>query len=452
MTRPQIGIVGGGLAGLSAAVACGDAGAQVTLFESRTRLGGATWSTQQNGLWIDNGQHVFLRCCESYLAFLRRLDVMDRVSLQSRLDIPVLMPGREAVFLRRGRLPAPLHMTASLLGFTHLGFADRLRVGRTALALRGLDLLDRSLDTQDFGSWLIAQGQSDVAISRFWDLFTRATINLAAGDASLALAAKVFQVGLLTEADAGDIGISRVPLSQLHAEPASEALEHLGAAVHTRAPVDAIECGSQGELTIRSRGQALPFDAVIVAAPHDAAAQILPDEAKIDRVALLALGTSPIVNLHVVYDRRVTELEFAAAVETPIQWVFDRSAAAGLESGQFLAVSLSVADAYVGRSREALREEFAPALEELFPAARNARIQSFFATCERSATFRGAPGSAAMRPGAQTGVRGIALAGAWTNTGWPATMEGAVRSGIEAARTALLAAGIERGLPRAVAA
>jgi squalene-associated FAD-dependent desaturase len=452
VTRPEIGIVGGGLAGLSAAIACGDAGAQVTLFESRTRLGGATWSAQRDGLWIDNGQHIFLRCCESYIAFLQRLGAMDLVTIQDRLEIPVLMPGRKTVVLRRSRLPAPFHLMGSLLRFTHLGLSDRLRIGRVALALRGLDLSDPALDAQSFGSWLAESGESDAAIARFWDLFIRATINLSPADASLALAVKVFQTGLLMDAGAGDIGISRVPLSQLHAEPAMRELQTLGATVHTRAPIDAIECGPQGQSMIRSRNGTFPFDAVIVAAPHDTAAQILPDEAKIDRSALRALGTSPIVNLHVVYDRRVTELPFAAGVETPAQWIFDRTASAGLESGQCLAVSLSAADTYTGISREELRREFEPALERLFPAARAARITSFYVTSEPAATFRGAPGSAAMRPGAETGVRGITLAGAWTDTGWPATMEGAVRSGYRAARAALVSVGLRRGLGEAVAA
>ena len=169
MTRPQIGIVGGGLAGLSAAIACGDAGAQVTLFEARTRLGGATWSSARDGLWIDNGQHVFLRCCESYIAFLHRLGAMDLVTIQDRLDIPVLMPGRGVARLRRGALPAPLHMTGSLLHYSHLSVLERLRVGGAALALRDLDLSDPKLDAQSFGGWLREHGQSEAAIERFWD-------------------------------------------------------------------------------------------------------------------------------------------------------------------------------------------------------------------------------------------------------------------------------------------
>ena len=452
MTRPQIGIVGGGLAGLSAAIACGDAGARVTLFEARTRLGGATWSSERDGLWIDNGQHVFLRCCESYIAFLRRLGVMDLVTIQDRLDIPVLMPGRGMARLRRGALPAPLHMTGSLLHYSHLSVLDRLRVGRAALALRDLDLSDPKLDAQSFGSWLREHGQSEAAIERFWDLFTRGTINLRAHDASLALAVKVFQTGLLTDPRAGEIGISKVPLSQLHAEPAARELERLGGVVQTSAPVEAVECGPHGEVSVRSRDRVFPFDAVIVATPHDAAAEILPDQAKVDREALRALGKSPIMNLHIVYDRVVMDEPFAAGVETPMQWIFDHTAAAGLPSGQCLTVSLSAADAYLGVSREKLREQFEPALQRLFPAAKDAQIVEFFVTCERAATFRGAPGTASMRPKTETGVRTISLAGAWTDTGWPATMEGAVRSGNNAARAALLSVGVRTGLPVAVAA
>ena len=452
MTRPQIGIVGGGLAGLSAAIACGDAGAKVTLFEARTRLGGATWSSERDGLWIDNGQHVFLRCCESYIAFLRRLGVMDLVTIQDRLDIPVLMPGRGMARLRRGALPAPLHMTGSLLHYSHLSVLDRLRVGRAALALRDLDLSDPKLDARSFGSWLREHGQSEAAIERFWDLFTRGTINLRAHDASLALAVKVFQTGLLTDPRAGEIGISKVPLSQLHAEPAARELERLGGVVQTSAPVEAVECGPHGEVSVRSRDRVFPFDAVIVATPHDAAAEILPDQAKVDREALRALGKSPIMNLHIVYDRVVMDEPFAAGVETPMQWIFDHTAAAGLPSGQCLTVSLSAADAYLGVSREKLREQFEPALQRLFPAAKDAQIVEFFVTCERAATFRGAPGTASMRPKTETGVRTISLAGAWTDTGWPATMEGAVRSGNNAARAALLSVGVRTGLPVAVAA
>ena len=150
------------------------------------------------------------------------------------------------------------------------------------------------------------------------------------------------------------------------------------------------------------------------------------------------LGTSPIVNVHVVYDRKVTSLPFAAAVDSPVQWVFDKTATSGRAESQpgaqYLAVSLSAADSYVDVPAAALRERFLPALEELFPAAAQARVTDFFVTRERRATFRQAPGSGALRPGAVTSLPGLMVAGAWTDTGWPDTMEGAVRSGRTAAQ------------------
>jgi len=388
-----------------------------------------------------------MRCCDQYIEFLERLDVMDRVSIQPRLEVPVLMPGHSSVSLARNDLPAPFHLAGSLLAFSHISLVDRVRVVRGTLALRGLDLEDASLDSHSFGSWLRAHGQTEAAIDRFWDLLARATLNVRVDDASLALAAKVFQTGILTDTRAGDIGISRVPLSQLHAEPAAELLKKLGAEVRTRSRIAKIECGQQGASRILVDGEYLDFDAVIVATPHDVTAEIVPDEAKVDRDALRALGRSPIVNLHVVFDRKVADFQFAAGVETPVQWIFDRTESSGAArrnpGAQCLAISLSAADAYVGVSREDLRREFVPQLERLFPAARAARILSWIVTCERDATFRGVPGTQPLRPGPVTGVRSLFLAGAWTDTGWPATMEGAVRSGQTAARTALKSVGIE---------
>jgi hypothetical protein len=182
-------------------------------------------------------------------------------------------------------------------------------------------------------------------------------------------------------------------------------------------------------------------DGVVIAVPPEAAADLVT-EAPAGLVAGLTaspaswqrLGASPIVNLHVIYDRPVTRLPFAAAVDSPVQWVFDRTKISGCGQGQYLAVSLSAADQYAGLRTAQLRAQFLPALERLFPAAAAARVTEFFVTREKRATFRQVPGTAALRPGAATAMGGLVLAGAWTNTGWPDTMEGAVRSGREAAR------------------
>ncbi len=432
----RVAVVGGGLAGIAAALECAEAGAAVTLLEARPRLGGATFSVEKGGLWLDNGQHVFLRCCTAYRDLVRRLGVEGDVVLQPRLEIPVLAPGGKAAWLRRSGLPAPLHLAPSLLRFRHLSARERVRLGPAVLALRRLSLDDPALDAQTFGSWLDGHGQSAGAVEALWNLITLPTVNLSARDASLALATKVFQTGLLEAADASDVGYARVPLQQLHGDAAERALDQTGVAVYAKARVSALTPGSAGVAVSWSAGT-LDADAVVLAVPHEDAMELLPPGALPDDVDLTRLGVSPIVNLHVVYDRTVTEHRFAAGVRTPVQWVFDRTSSSGLREGQCLAVSLSGADSYIARSVDELRAEFVPALAALFPAARGAEVLSFFVTREPRATFRGVPGNAAHRPGPVTRVPALYLAGAWTDTGWPATMEGAVRSGVAAARAAL---------------
>ena len=436
MRGTRVAVVGAGLAGLTAALRCADAGARVVLFEARPRLGGATWSTRHRGLEVDNGQHVFLRCCEAYLAFLARLGVRDRIALQDRLAVPVASPGRPLAWIRRSALPAPAHLARSLLAFHHLPFAARVRAAWSARQIQALDPEDPALDAASLGDWLAARGESDLAIDGLWDLLVRATLNLSAREASLALAVKVLRTGFLDRADAADLGWATVPLAQLHAEPAAAALRAAGAEVHLRAPVEAIESTPGRAPALRVRGARIEADAVILATEHDTAARLSPPAAGLDAKALAALGRSPIVNLHVVLDRPVLALPFLAGFGTPLQWIFERTRAAGVDAGQVLAVSLSGADAWLQRSNAELRAVFVPALEALLPAARAAHIVDFFTTCEPAATFRQAPGTRALRPSARTGARGIYLAGAYTATGWPATMEGAVRSGLAAAAAA----------------
>jgi squalene-associated FAD-dependent desaturase len=452
--RPRVAVVGGGLSGLAAAVACSDGGAAVTVAEARPRLGGATSSFERDGLTIDTGQHVFLRCCTAYRAFLSRLGVNGLVELQPRMDIPVLSPGRPAARLRRSRLPAPFHLGPSLLRYPLLGAGDKLRIMRAALAMRKVDPGDSVTDGQTFGDWLAANRQSEPSVRYLWDLFGLPSLNLPARDASLALAAKVFRTGLLDRSDAADIGVPLVPLRELHAEPAARALAEAGADVRLAAHVRRVGPRADGGFSVELEDEAIQADAVIVAVPNDRVAALLPAGALPDIGAPARLGQEPIVNVHVVYDRQVTDRRFAAAVDSPVQWVFDRSRAAGLGagSGQYLAISLSGASSFVDRPVEWFRRTFLLALEELFPAARTATVARFLVTRERAATFHQGPGTAALRPGASTAVPGLFLAGAWTATGWPATMEGAVRSGLAAARRALLAVGSTSRLPAEVAA
>jgi squalene-associated FAD-dependent desaturase len=434
----RVAVVGGGLAGLAAALECADAGTSVTLFESRSRLGGATFSVERDGRFIDNGQHIALRCCTEYLALLERLGVAQLAPVQARLRVPVLREGKPAACIARNGLPAPFHLGSSLLRYPLLGVGERLSAIRAALALRRLDPDDPALDERTFGDWLRAYGQSPRAIEALWNLIALPTLNLDANEASLAAAVKVFRTGLLDGNDAADIAVATVPLQQLHGDAAAAALERAGAHVLTGTPVQSVRPGE-----VRLEHRAEEADAIVVAVPHQAVASLVPP-GTVEAAAVEALGASPIVNLHVHYDRRVLDEPFAAGVGTPVQWVFDRTASSGVGDGQLVAVSLSGAQAEIGQPVAALRERYLPALERLLPAARGATVLDFAVTREPRATFRAAPGSRKLRPGTRTPVTGLYLAGAWTDTGWPATMEGAVRSGVAAARAALddLAAGL----------
>jgi hypothetical protein len=453
---------------------------------------------------VDNGQHVFLRCCVAYRGLLARLGMTGAVSLQERFDVTVLAPGGRAR-LRRTALPGPLHMGQALMGYGFLSRAQRLRVARAALAMAALNPAKPELDRQRLGDWLAAHGQDERTRRLLWDLFTVSALNVDGDDANLSLAATVVKTALLGARDAADIGVPSVPLGVLHGQAAGALLARLGAQVRLNAKVAAIQVlpggpGPRFRVRLAGRrggdgppvgdtapdgnpldgaapddaarhgaeldgaalddvGEVIDADGVVLAVPSAVAARLAPagtvspgtvSPGTVWEPAAAGgghgppgqpgpeqwreLATSPIVNLHVIYDRRVTRLPFAAAVDSPVQWVFDRTGSSGLRSGQYLAVSLSAADGYVDVPASALRERFLPAMADLFPAARDARVTDFFVTRERRATLRQVPGCERLRPGAATALPGLVLAGAWTDTGWPDTMEGAVRSGLNAAR------------------
>jgi squalene-associated FAD-dependent desaturase len=512
---PRVAVIGGGLAGITAAIALAEAGAAVTLLEARPRLGGATCSFSRDGLTVDTGQHIFLGCCTAYRDLLGKLGMTEHAPIQDRFDVSVLAPGAtpRRGRLRRTALPGPLHMLPALGRYPFLSLAERTSVARPALAMRFVDPARPGVDEQRFGDWLAARGQSERARRALWDLFTVSALNIAGDDASLSLAAIVVKTGLLGKKNAADIGVPALPLGELHGDAGATLLTNLGAQVLLNAKVSAIEPGpiepvdaQDARFRVRlARAEddaALPAeilaDAVVLAVPHEAAARLIPPGALPDATVAgwAGLGASPIVNVHVIYDRPVMDQPFAAAIDSPVQWVFDRTRISGLdrlsaparfaappvpesfqqgETGvsprsnkvnpgvhravampaepadaahdaygshgaedaarrpQYLAISLSAADEYVDVPAAALREQFIPALAELFPAAREAQVIEFFVTRERRATFRQAPGTARLRPAVATNLPGLALAGAWTATGWPDTMESAVRSGLAAA-------------------
>ena len=458
----KVVVIGGGLAGITAAVALANARHEVTLLEAKPRLGGATMSFNRDGLVVDTGQHVFLRCCTAYRGLIDRLGMSAHAPIQPRFDVTVVAPGKRTVMKRR-RVPAPFHMLPALLGYPFLTNPERVRLSRAALAFKRLDENDPKTDQVRLGDWLAAHGQDARTRRVLWDLFSVSSINVPGDDASLALAAVVVKTGLLGAADAADIGVPALSLGELHGAAAARHLAKAGATVRLQAKVAAIEpkgeeflirlagagiggTGNGGSAAADAEpgdvpaveGEEIVADAVVLAVPHEQAARLIPPGALPQETVedWAGLGAAPIVNVHVIYDRKVMDVPFAAAVDSPVQWVFDRTRISGMhargDDGQYLAISLSAADEYANMPVAELREKFVPALAELFPAAGDADVTEFFVTREKRATFRGVPGTARLRPKAATRLPGLVLAGSWTDTGWPDTMEGAVRSGLNA--------------------
>lgn len=444
MSARRIVVLGGGVAGIAAALDCAEAGAQVTLLEVRPRLGGAAYSFERDGLCLDNGQHVFLRCYTAYRALLARLGSEATVAIQPRFEIPVLRPGGGRVVLRRSSLPAPFHLAGALARYSLLTPRRRLRAALAALALARLDLdaaavRERSQGVS-FGQWLAEHGQDERALELLWDLIALPALNVPAMQGSLTLGAFTLREGLLSRNDAGDMGFHLRPFGETISAPAQRALAAASVAVRLGTRAEAVRRSADG-LTVSAGGEQLSADAVICAIPHARAADLLEPLLGAEETSRWrSLGASPIVNVHVVYDRQVCDVPFAAGVDTPMQYVFDRTEAVGLVSGQCLAVSLSGAQEEMGMEGDALRALHLDALAELFPAARDTHVRAVHVSREHAATFRATPGVDILRAPTSTRVPGLLLAGAWTRTGWPATLEGAVRSGHAAARAALASA------------
>lgn len=462
MTGDRVVVVGGGLAGMAAAIDLAEGGVPVTLLESRPWLGGATWSFGRRGLTIDNGQHAFLRCFAAYRDLLARLGVGGGVHVQDRLDLTVLAEDR-AQRIRRSGWPAPLHLARTLASFRILSRAERLAVVPAVMTMWLNDLSGPGQGDGSVASWLSRHGQDTRSRTQFWEAFLVPILNATSKQADLGTAAAMINAALLSKRSHADIGITSVPLRDLHGGPASRLLARLGADVRVAASVTAIRREPGGGYSVQigpeiaegqprqlSFGQSdhdvIKAAGVVLAVPAWSAAALVPPELSGEAAAWNRLRPSPVVSIHVMYDSRVTELPFAVSTDSPLRWVADKTKSAGLHTGQYLAASIPAADEYVDAPAARIRERFLPALEQLFPAAASAQVEDFFVTRERRATFRPVPESVGLRPDQETQLPGFALAGAWTKTGWPDTMEGAVRSGRLAAECVL------RAIARAAAA
>ena len=436
----SVAVLGGGLAGMTAAWRLANAGFTVSLIERRPYLGGRAYSfvDRETGQQVDNGQHVFLGCCTAYADLLREIGTLDLTARQRHLRVEVRSPSGKRGVLSGLPLPPPLHLLPSFLRYPHIGLRDKLRAVPALIAIqRERDRNRARLRGQSFHEWLRGHGQSERTIANFWDVIIVPSLNDASRDVSASMGFMIFQVALLQDAHGADVGYARAGLSEAMGEPMARKLEQAGAQLLLGRTAERLLVDESSVRGVElAGGDVFEADWFVSALPPDTMLGLLPEPLRATP-AFAAASThtwSPIVNLHVWYDRPVADFDFVAFVDSPVQWVFNRSRIAELPGpGQYLTVSLSGAWDFWPKTKEELRAQFIPELARLLPLARNAEVERFVVVKEQRATFRSLPGGPDNRLPARTPLSNLVLAGDWTDTGWPATMESAVRSGNAAA-------------------
>jgi zeta-carotene desaturase len=429
MTR--VAVVGGGLAGLSAAAALGAAGYEVDVFESRPYLGGRASSyplpAGEPGEVIDNCQHILLRCCSNLLDLYTRLGV--RHFVRFHREFFFIEPGGRISTMRAGRLPAPAHLSGALLRMHCLSAADKFAIARAMLALRSERNRRKDLDGITMMDWLREKRQPPQAVERFWRQVLVSAINEDLERMSARHGFQVFWLGFLSRRDSYEMGVPAVPLGELYSSDAWKGMENVR--IHLRNPAEriAVEEGRlQGVLV---RGEQRRFDRCILAVPFERAADLCPEAG----LRFDGWEHSPITGIHLWFDRMVTGLPHATLLDRTIQWFFNKA------EGRYLQVVVSASRSLVEMPAADVAALAVRELAEYLPPVKEAKLLRHVVVKEARATFSARPGLEAERPSARTGIDGLYLAGDWTRTGWPATMEGAVRSGYLAAEALTADAG-----------
>ncbi len=413
-------IVGGGLAGLAAAAKLGEAGLEVHVHEARTFLGGRAASiplkpADPSSDRIDNCQHVLLRCCTSLMDFYRRCGVEDRIHFHSALHLVCADGTRDTI--RADPLPAPLHLARSLLRMRALDWRDKLSIAKCLLAVQA-ERRRADLDSITFANWLRSKRATSRSVARFWRPFIVSALNEEPERASALPALQVFGEGLLGNRTSYEVGVPAVPLDELYS---SALAGHLGLSVR-------LHLGSKVRQIDPLDGEA---DFYISAVPFDRVARLLPDLG-MDR-QLEQFQTSPIVGIHLWFDRPITEVAHAMLVDGEVQWIFHKG------GGYYLGV-VSAARSLASATSADIVSLALGELRATFPEAKRAELRDSRVIKEMRATYSATPGLEQHRPGPATRCPNVFLAGDWTDTGWPATMEGAVRSGYNAAAAVLASA------------
>jgi len=441
-TNPStVAIAGGGLAGLAAGCALAEAGFKVTLFEKRPYLGGRASSYQHPGTGevVDNCQHVLLGCCTNLLDFYRRAGVEDKIRWYEKLTF--LEPGGRASVIAPSALPAPLHTAPAFLKADCLNFRDKLGISRAMAVLAPRTPADDGLSFLD---WLKQHGQTEQAIERFWKTILVSALNEDLDQVSVPYAAQVVRESFLKSPAAGRMGIPTVPLTDLYST-AGDYIRARGGEVQLRAGVESFR--SEGfDVFVTVNGEDKRFDYLLLALPFDALGRILPNTASAAPLAgaLEQFSTSPITGIHLWFDRQISDLDHAVLLDRTIQWMFHKSrliaarnqdAPENRNGGSYIELVVSCSRSLVEKSKTEIVELAMKEAQEFFPGSPDAVLLKSTVIKEVHATYSPRPGIEQYRPKPETAWPRVFLGGDWTATGWPATMEGAVRSGYLAAES-----------------
>ncbi len=438
MSALQVAIAGGGLAGLAAGCALADAGFRVTLIEKRPFVGGRASSYEHPGTGevVDNCQHVLLGCCTNLIDFYRRIGVVDKIGWYDRLNI--IEPGGRRSEIAPSWLPPPFHTAPSFLKASSLGLGDKLAIASAMMSIAQRLPCDTD---ETFMQWLKRHGQTERAMERFWKVVLVSALNEDLERMSVYYAAQVFREAFLKSREGGRMGVPRVPLTELYGR-AAEYIRGRGGEVRLRASVESFRAEPAG-VRLCVNGAEMACDFAVLAVPFDALGRMLPQSATAGPLAEMIshFETSPITGIHLWFDREITDLDHAVLLDRTVQWMFHKSRLLGRGGPSYVELVVSSSKALVEKPRGEIIEMALVELGEFFPTAREAKLVKATVIKEVHATYSALPGADAYRPPAATGWPRVFLAGDWTLTGWPATMEGAVRSGYLAAEAVAQSAG-----------
>ncbi len=429
--QKTVTVIGGGVAGMRAACALAEAGLRVQLVERRGYLGGRASSYLHPGVHevIDNCQHVLFGCCTNLVGFYKRIGVANRIYWTS--EMTMIEPGGRRSPLGPSVLPAPLHGLPKLLSAHAFSLADKFSLARAFAALMRPIPAD---STESLGAWLRRNGQTKGALERFWRLVIASALNADIDSIAMPYAAKVIRELFMNSAFAGSMGMSTVPLSELYAGVPAH-IEQRGGSVHLNAFLErAVWDESQAQWSLRTRTGELNSDFLVVALPFEATAQLLPQMPAAEGKQELAHQIEqhehwPICSVHLWFDRAITDLDHAVLLDREIHWMYNQSRLQRGRKGNYIELVVSATRAFAALPREAAIKQALAELAEFFPSVKEAKLEKVVLVKEVRATFGVPPGIDASRPTAVSPWPNCFLAGDWTATGWPSTMESAARSG-----------------------